>query len=69
LAEKAFLKTVSLGADNFEIHNNLASIFMIQQKPEQAIPHLRRLIALQPDNAKVRQLLDIAMTLQKANNP
>lgn len=69
LAKKAFLKTVSLGADNFEIHNNLASIYMIQKRPEQAIPHLNRLIALQPENAKARQLLEIATALQKANNP
>ena len=68
-AEKAFKKAQVLGADNAEIHNNLASIYMIQQRPEQAIPHLRRLIVLQPENAKAKQLLEIAMTLQKANHP
>ena len=69
LAEKAFRETVALGADNFEIHNNLASIYMIQKKPGQAIPHLRRMIAFKPENAKARQLLKIATTLEKAGNP
>jgi tetratricopeptide (TPR) repeat protein len=69
LAEKAFKKAVSLGADNFEIHNNLASIYMVLKKPRQAIPHLRRLIVLEPENAKARQLLKIARTLENANNP
>lgn len=68
LAEKAFQKTVSLGADNSEIHNNLASIYMVQKKPEQAIPHLRRLIVLQPENSKAKQLLEIALALEKAIN-
>jgi len=68
-AERAFKKAQVLGADNAEIHNNLASIYMIQKRPEKAIPHLRRLIALQPQNAKAKQLLEIAMTLQKANHP
>lgn len=69
LAEKAFKKSVALGADNFEIHNNLASIYMVQKKPVMAIPHLRRLIAFKPENAKVRELLKIALALEKANNP
>ena len=69
LAEKAFQKALALGADNFEIHNNLASIYMIQKRPKQAIPHLRRLVALQPKNAKAKQLLEIAMTLERANHP
>ncbi len=68
-AEKSFMKAISLGADNFEIHNNLASIYMIQKNPGQAIPHLRRLIALKPENAKARQLLKIALTLENTDNP
>jgi tetratricopeptide (TPR) repeat protein len=69
LAEKAFMKAVALGADNFEIHNNLSSIYMIQKKPGRAIPHLRRLVFLQPKNAKARQLLKIALTLENAGHP
>jgi Tfp pilus assembly protein PilF len=69
LAEKAFKKSVVLGADNFEIHNNLASIYMLQKKPAQAIPHLKRMIDLKPENTKVRELLQIALALEKANNP
>ncbi len=68
-AKKAFKKAQVLGADNAEIHNNLASIYMIQKSPEQAIPHLRRLIVLQPENAQAKQLLEIAVTHQKANHP
>ncbi len=69
LAEKAFTKSISLGADNFEIHNNLASIYMIQKKPGRAIHHLRRLVVLQPENTKARQLLKIALTLENADHP
>jgi tetratricopeptide (TPR) repeat protein len=69
LAEKSFKKAVSLGTDNFEIHNNLASIYMVLKKPKQAIPHLRRMIVFQPENAKARQLLEIARTIDNANNP
>ncbi len=69
LAEEAFRKTLVLGADNFEIHNNLANIYMIQKRPTQAIPHLQRLILLRPENARAHQLLEIALTLEKANNP
>ena len=69
LAEKAFKKAQALGADNAEIHNNLASIYMIQKRPELAISHLRRLVVLQPGNGKAKQLLEIAVALQKANNP
>ncbi len=68
LAKKAFNKTLELGADNAEIHNNLASIYMVQEKPGQAIPHLRRLVALQPKNAKARHLLEIAVALEKATH-
>lgn len=69
LAEQAFQKTAALGADNPEIHNNLASLYMVQGRHGSAIPHLNRLIALQPENETAKELLGIAMTLKKTSLP
>jgi protein O-mannosyl-transferase len=67
LATQAFENALTLGAGNLEIHNNLASIYMIQKRYRQAIPHLRQLLDLQPDNAKAKELLGIATTLAETN--
>ncbi len=66
LAEEAFQKALPLSDKDPEIHNNLASIYLVQNRYEEAIPHLERLIALQPQNTKAKELLRVAMTMNDA---
>lgn len=69
LAEKQFKKVLAQGEDGVEIHNNLASLYMLKNRYGEAIPHLKRLIALQPHNVKARQMLRAALALKDGNRP
>jgi protein O-mannosyl-transferase len=57
-AEIAFKKALNIQQNLPETHNNLAALYLIKNRYAKAIPHLEQVIKLQPDNLKVRKLLN-----------
>lgn len=60
LAEVEFQKAIAGAEDYPEVRRNLAGLYLVQKRYEEAVPHLKRLLAIQPDDAKARELLKIA---------
>ena len=47
------------------IHNNLANLYIAQKRFSKAIPHLKTVIAKQPNDLRARNLLHIVEVIQK----
>ncbi|MBI4390206.1 MAG: tetratricopeptide repeat protein [Nitrospinae bacterium] len=66
LAEEEFKRTLALAPDNAETRANLAGVYMALGEPQNAVPHLERVLALQPGNAYAARLLAAAKSANAA---
>ena len=60
-ARSSFEKVLSIKSDIPAIHNNLAAIHIKNRDYKKAIPYLKRLISLQPENVNAQKLLQFSM--------
>jgi tetratricopeptide (TPR) repeat protein len=60
-AKDAFEKVLSIKPDIPAIHNNLAAIHVKKGAYKKAIPHLEKLISLQPENINAQKLLQFSL--------
>ena len=60
-AKDAFEKVVSIKSDIPVIHNNLAAIYIKKGDYKKAIPHLEKLISLQPEHMNAPKLLQFSL--------
>ena len=60
-AEIEFKKALGLQNDLPEIHHNLAALYVISNRFTDAIPHLKEVLKLQPENSTAKKLLDYAL--------
>jgi len=63
-AEMEFKKALKM-EDKTTIHNNLANLYIAQKRFSKAIPHLKTVIAKQPNDLRARNLLHIVEVIQK----
>ena len=63
-AEMEFKKALKM-EDKITIHNNLANLYIAQKRFSKAIPHLKTVIAKQPNDLRARNLLHIVEVIQK----
>ena len=63
-AEMEFKKALKM-EDKITIHNNLANLYIAQKRFRKAIPHLKTVIAKQPNDLRARNLLHIVEVIQK----
>lgn len=68
LAKTAFEKVLRIKSDLPEIHNNLAAIFMKSEDYKKAIPHLEKLISLQPENMNAQKMLQFSIAQIRQGN-
>jgi tetratricopeptide (TPR) repeat protein len=68
-AETEFKSGLKEDANHPEIHNNLASLYLVTTRYPEAIRHLKRLVELQPENQKARQLLKFAHLKAQETTP
>jgi len=62
-AEVEFKKALAM-EDKNTIHNNLANLYIAKKQFSKAIPHLKTVIARNPDDSRARSLLHIAEILK-----
>ena len=60
-AEIEFKKALDIQHDLPEIHHNLAALYLKNNQHADAIPHLKEVLKLQPENATAKKLLDFAL--------
>ena len=63
-AEMEFKKALKM-EDKITIHNNLANLYIAQKRFSKALPHLKTVIAKQPNDLRARNLLHIVEVIQK----
>ena len=64
---KRNVKTYAL--DKVIIHNNLANLYIAQNRFSKAIPHLKTVVDKRPNDKRALSLLHIAEVLQQAVTP
>ncbi len=62
-AELEFKKALAM-EDKNTIHNNLANLYIAKKQFSKAIPHLRTIIARNPDDSRAKNLLHIVKIIQ-----
>ncbi len=60
-AENEFKNALALQPNLPDIHNNLAALYLKRNDFKSAIPHLSKLVILQPENSKAKKLLHFSM--------
>ena len=60
-AKNAFEKVLIIKPDIPATHNNLAAIYIKKGDYDKAVPHLEKLVSLQPENMNAQKLLQFSV--------
>ena len=60
-AKSEFKKVLHINPNIPAIHNNLAAIYLNKKEFKKALPHLKTLINLQPENMDAKKLLKFSL--------